>query len=178
MVTAPSLDMSPATSTREARRCSKPTSLDRPRVLIRLKAIKMLMLSRVDLYLQLELAAAVSLGSEPECQVHRVLDLLPLGFSEPGEGLAHSINRRPDGFRLRLNQINIFRIAERFGEQKLVNGRAAAKGDLSLQRLAVKEVAERTTDNQVLLDLPEIRPGRTGAPLPQVGNGDQASIST
>ncbi len=38
------------------------------------------MLARVDLYLELELATAISLRGEPEYEVHRVSDLLLLGF--------------------------------------------------------------------------------------------------
>src|ERR1017187_2633051 len=59
-----------------------------------------------------------------------------------------------------------------------MNGRAAAKSDLPLQCLAAEKVAERAADNQVLLDLPEIRPGRVGAPFLQVSVGNQVSIST
>ena len=52
-----------------------------------LQTVEILMLARVYLYLELELAT-ISLRIEPEYQVHRVSNLLPLGFSEPGECLA------------------------------------------------------------------------------------------
>lgn len=59
-----------------------------------------------------------------------------------------------------------------------MNGCAAPECDLSLQPVACEEVAERTADDLVLFYLREIRPGRIGAPLAQVSDGDQESIST
>lgn len=97
--------------------------------------------TRVDLELELEWATTVHLWSELESQVHRVGDLFPAGFFEPGEGIAYPINRRPNRFSLRLNQIVGFRVPKRFLKQELVDGRAAAKSYLSLQPLAVEEVA-------------------------------------
>ncbi len=136
------------------------------------------MLARVDLYLELEFAAAVSLRGELEYQVHRVSGLLAIRFSKPGESGAYAVNRLADRFRLGLDEINVFRIPQRFSEQQLMDGRAAAKSDLSLQRLAAEQVAHRAADDQVLLHLPEIGPGRMGGPLLQVSDGDQKSIST
>ena len=82
----------------------------------------------------------------------------------------HPVDRRPDRFSFCLNEIDVFGIAQRFREQQLVDGRAAAKSDLSLQLLAAEEVAKRTADDQILFDLSEIRPGSMGAPLLQVGD--------
>jgi len=70
-----------------------------------------------------------------------VSGLRSTGFPKPREGFAYGIHRRPDHVTLRLNEINVFGISKRISEQELVNGRAAAKSDLSFQPLAGEEVA-------------------------------------
>jgi len=104
--------------------------------------------------------------------------LFSLARPQPSQCLANSIHSGTDGFRPSLNQINIFRVAQRLREQQLVNGSAAPKCNPLGDEGIVEQVAQCTRNNQILLDLSQIWPRRVGTPGMQVGDRDQASIST
>ena len=142
------------------------------------QAEEILLLARVDLDLELEWFAAPRFRRELEDQMHRVGYLFTIALTEPGESFAYPINGRADRFHLRLHEIDVFRVAQRFFEQQLVNGRAASKRNLALQCLAAEQVTDRTADDKVLFHLPEIRPGSMCSPFLQVCDGYQRSIST
>jgi hypothetical protein len=55
---------------------------------------------------------------------------------------------------------------------------AAPKSDPAFQLWRVEEIAERAADNQILLDLPQVRPRCFRAPFLKVRARDQASTST
>ena len=91
---------------------------------------RLVVLASVDLDLELQCCLRIDLGRELEHQMHRVPGLLPVALAEPRQGIADRIDRRADGLGLCLHQVDVFRIAQRLLEQQLVDGRAAAEGDL------------------------------------------------
>jgi len=52
------------------------------------------------------------------------------------------------------------------------------KSNLALQLWRDEQIAERAADDQILLDLPELRPRCPGTPFLEVGPRDHASTST
>src|SRR5207342_878172 len=88
------------------------------------------------------------------------------------------VDRGAYGLCRGLHQVDVFGVAQRLLEQQLVDGRAAAEGDLAGERGRIEQVAERAADDQVLLDLRRVRPRGVLPPGLDVGLGDQASTST
>ena len=72
----------------------------------------------------------------------------------------------------------VFGIAQRLLEQQFVDCRSTPERDLVLQRRRIEQVAQRAADDQVLLDLPQVRPGRLDTPCLQVGGGNHSATST
>jgi hypothetical protein len=56
--------------------------------------------------------------------------LLPVAFPEPRQRGANRVDRATDGLGMRLDQIDILRVAQRLLEEQLVDRRAAAECDL------------------------------------------------
>lgn len=73
-------------------------------------------LPSVDLDLQLERRLRIDFGRELEYQVHRVPGLLPAAFPEPRQRRANRVDRAADGLGMRLDQIDILRVAQRLLE--------------------------------------------------------------
>ena len=59
-----------------------------------------------------------------------------------------------------------------------MDGRPAAERETLRELRVVEDVAQRSADDQILFNLPRIRPRRRRAPLLDVGAGNHASIST
>ena len=57
-------------------------------------------------------------------------------------------------------------------------GKLAAKDDLACQCRRIEQIAQRAANDQVLLDLPQVRPRRLRAPFLQVRPRYQESTST
>jgi len=135
-------------------------------------------LARVDLHFQVQLGVGRSFRSEPEDEMDRMTGAVAMEVAEPRQRLANRVDRRANPLRADLHQVDILRVAQRLSEQQLVDCGAAAKGDPAFQLRRVEEIAERAADDQVLLDLPQIRPRRARAPLLKVSARNQASTST
>ncbi len=88
--------------------------------------------ARVDFDLEIENLTGIDFRGEFEYQVHRVPGLLALGLSEPREGITDRIDRFPNRLSLRLNEVDVFGVAQRLLEEKLVDRRATTKGNLAL----------------------------------------------
>ncbi len=97
--------------------------------------------------------------------------LLPAALPEPRQRRANRIDRAADGLGMRLDQIDILRVAQRLLEELLVDRRAAAECDLPRQRRRTEQVAQGATDDQGLLNLPQVRPSRFRTPRVQEGGG-------
>ena len=73
-----------------------------------LQAVKVLVFARVDLDLELERAA--SIRDELEDQMRRVGSLIAVAFGEPRQGIPYPVDDAANRLRLRLNQVDVFRI--------------------------------------------------------------------
>ena len=135
------------------------------------------MLARVDLDLELQGRGRLGLGRKAEHEVHRVPGLFALALAQPGECVADGIDRRADRFGFRLHKVDVFRVAQRLLEEQLVDRGSTAEGHLASQCWRVEEVAQCAADDQILLYLRRVRPGRAGSPGLDVRLRDQASTS-
>ena len=145
---------------------------------IRAQALQAVVLASVDLHLELEHSLIVDFGVEAEDQVHGMAGLLALALAQPGQRVADRVHRLPDGLGACLYQVDVFRVTQGLREEQLVDGRAAAESDLAVQGGCGEQVAQGTADDQVLLDLSQVRPWCMGPPGLDVGQRDHASVST
>ena len=85
--------------------------------------------------------------------VHRVSGLRSVALAQPRERVTNGIDCGADGLRLCLHQIDVFRIAQGFPEEQLVDRRPTTNGNLSHQCRRVEQVTQCAGDDQVLLNL-------------------------
>ena len=77
----------------------------------------------IDLDLELERTTTL-LRSELENQMRRMRSLIAVALAKPRQGVSNRVDDATDRLRLRLNEIDVFRIAQRLREEEFIDGRA------------------------------------------------------
>jgi hypothetical protein len=107
-----------------------------------------------------------------------VVVFAPRTAEERVETRAERVQDGADGTRRRLDEVDVFGIAPRWGEKELVQRCAAPKANRRGKARIPEDLHEGAGQDQVLLDLGVLRPGREPAPMGDGGFRDHASAST
>ena len=92
--------------------------------------------------------------------------------------MADGIHGFADRLGTDLYEVDVLRVSERPTEEELVDGGAATEYEALGEVRFLEDVAQRTTDDEVLFDLPRVRPWRRRGPLLDVGGWNHASIAS
>ena len=136
------------------------------------------MLAGIDLDLEAQPDRRYVLGQEPVAERHPALRLLPPRFAEPGvERVSQGVQHRTCRPGLYLNQIDILGVPRGRRQVELVERGTAAEGERPGENRIREYLDQGPADDEVLLDLEVLVPGRLRPPLGDVVPWDHASAS-
>lgn len=90
------------------------------------------------------------------------------GRADPTEDASESAENRPDRTRFPLDEIDVFRVPGGRGEMEFVQRGSPTKRERRLQERITKDVEQGQGDDQVLLDVVVVGPGRDIAPTDNI----------
>jgi hypothetical protein len=98
--------------------------------------------------------------------------LVAVAFAKPGQSVAYPVDDLTDRSGLNLHQVNVLGVTQRLFKENLVNSSATPKGNSAFQLWVIKQIAHGPANDEVLFDLPHVRPGSASAPLSDVSKRD------
>lgn len=97
---------------------------------------------------------------------------------QPLQSVADCLQQGLDGAWLQIDEVDIFRIAQRLGHQEFVDGGATTECQLSLKSRMTEQIVQGSTDDQILFHLPRVWPWSLQRPGLNEPIGDQSSSSS